>query len=100
VIARVHALTGPLSITAVNAPDVFHCAPGGDNSVVLTWSTVGAQSVDIAVDKPSDLRFKGQAPESQVSVPGPCAPARRTYIVIARSPNGDTVTKTATTRGV
>ena len=50
VIAKVDQPTSTLAITAFTAPDIFHCSAGGDNTIVLSWSTTGAQSVSIFVD--------------------------------------------------
>ena len=90
-----------LAITAFRAPEIWHCSPGAENTVVLSWSTTGAKSVSIAVGDESKPTLTGQPPSSQTSVPAPCAPESRTYYVIATSADGKhQVTKSATTRGV
>lgn len=99
VIASVTPKTG-LAITAFHAPEIWHCSPGSENTVVISWAATGAQSVEISVDHSAKPFVTGQAPESQTSVPAPCAPASHTYHIIARSADGHTVTKSATTRGV
>jgi hypothetical protein len=91
---------GALAIQVVRAPDIWHCAPGADNVVALSWETTGATSVTVAVDKPSDTKFSDQPPTGQALVPGPCSPHSHVYYVIAKAADGKQVIKSATTKGV
>jgi hypothetical protein len=103
VIATTAAPSKTLAITAFHAPAIWHCSPGSpesDNTVVISWSTTGAQSVDISVDNAAKPFATSQSPESQTSVPAPCAPKRHTYRLVARSADGHTATRSATIQGV
>jgi hypothetical protein len=100
VIATTKAASSDLAITAFRAPEIWHCSPGDDNTVLLSWSTTGATSVEILVDDSTTPVVANQAPSSQTSVPAPCAPASHTYHLVAKSADGKTVTKTAATKGV
>lgn len=83
------AATGPrvtqASITAINCP----------NPVVLTWSTVNATRVEIAIDSPGGVFDSGPA-NGSMEVPAPCGDDTQTYYVTAIDALNDRSTRVLT----
>jgi hypothetical protein len=100
VIATTPKASTDLAITAFRAPEVWHCSPGSDNTVIVSWASTGAKSVAISVDNEARPFVSGLPAASQTSVPAPCAPASHTYRLTAESADGKHVTRVTTTKGV
>jgi hypothetical protein len=94
---------GP-QITQISAPSTYACsqAPNAPSSNMLTlsWATTGAVSVDIAIDNPTGVYQRNLPASGNLEVPAPCAPDSNTYYVIAKDAQGNTATRSVSTRGV